>query len=89
MSAAWLDFYRVGLRNIKAYQPLSRATLDQIDNETVTSFAAHRQAEGLQVSTINSSLRVLRRVLRVAVEWGCYKTRRRSKCSQEKITGSE
>jgi hypothetical protein len=33
-------------------------------------FAARRQTEGRQVSTINSSLRVLRRVLRMAVEWG-------------------
>jgi integrase len=33
-------------------------------------FAAYRQAQGLQVSTVNSSLRVLRRVLRLAAEWG-------------------
>jgi integrase len=66
----WLDYYRVGLRNIKAYEPLSRVKLDQINSETVTSFTAHRHANGLQISTINSSLRVLRRVLRVAVEWG-------------------
>src|SRR5215831_16350449 len=32
--------------------------------------AAHRQAQGLQVSSVNSSLQVLRRVLRVAAEWG-------------------
>jgi integrase len=66
----WLDYYRVGLRNIKAYHPLSKAKLDQINSEIVTSFAAHRQNNGLQVSTVNASLRVLRRVLRVAVEWG-------------------
>ena len=66
----WFDYYRVGLRNIKAYQPLSKTKLDQINSETVASFTAYRQADGLQVSTINSSLRVLRRVLRVAVEWG-------------------
>lgn len=66
----WLDWYRVGLRAIKAYKPLADATLDQILGEKIASFAAHRQADNLQVSTINSSLRVLRRVLRIAVEWG-------------------
>jgi integrase len=33
-------------------------------------FAAYRQSQGLRVSTVNSSLRVLRRMLRLAVEWG-------------------
>jgi integrase len=70
----WLDFYRVGLRSIKAYEPLSGMRLDQINSETVTSFAGYRQANGLQVSTVNSSLRVLRRVLRIAVEWGVLET---------------
>lgn len=65
----WLDYYRVGLRSIKAYQRLANMKLDQVNSEIVTAFAAHRQADGLQVSTINSSLRVLRRVLRIAVEW--------------------
>ncbi len=66
----WFDYYRVGLRAIKAYKPLADAKLDGISSESVADFAAHRQAQGLQVSTVNSSLRVLRRVLRLAVEWG-------------------
>jgi integrase len=66
----WLDWYRVGLRAIKAYKPLADSKLDEITTETLADFAAHRQAKGLQVSTINSSLRVVRRVLRLAVEWG-------------------
>src|SRR5262249_33571202 len=39
-------------------------------------FAAHRRVQkgGLQVSTVNSSLRVLRRVLRQAAEWGLLQT---------------
>jgi integrase len=60
----------VGLRNIKAYKALANAKLDEISSETVTGFAAYRQAKGLQVSTVNSSLQVLRRVLRMSVEWG-------------------
>jgi site-specific recombinase XerC len=66
----WFDYYRVGLRNILAYKPLASAKLDEIGGESIACFAAHRQAKGLQVSSINSSLQVLRRVLRVAVEWG-------------------
>jgi len=34
-----------------------------------------RQAEGRQVSTVNSSLQILRRILRLAAEWGVLKFR--------------
>ncbi len=66
----WFDYYRVGLRSIRAYQPLSELRISEINSEAVTAFVAHRRSNDLQISTINSSLRVLRRVLRVAVEWG-------------------
>jgi integrase len=66
----WLDFYRVGLRAIKGYRPLASLRLDEVTGELAVAFAGYRQAQGLQVSSINSSLRVLRRVLRVACDWG-------------------
>jgi integrase len=66
----WFDWYRVGLRAIGAYKPLASAQLNEITGARVADFAAHRQIRGLQDSTVNSSLRVLRRVLRLAVEWG-------------------
>lgn len=66
----WLDFYRVGLRAIKSCRSLASLRLDEITSERATEFGAYRQAQGLQVSTVNSSLRVLRRVLRIASEWG-------------------
>jgi len=66
----WLDFYRVGLRAIKGYRPITSLRLDEITSEMAIAFAGYRQAQGLQVSTVNSSLRVLRRVLRIASEWG-------------------
>lgn len=66
----WRDYYRVGLLAIKNYKPLAGATVGEITSETVADFAAHRQSLGLQVSTVNSSLQVLRRTLRLAVEWG-------------------
>jgi len=66
----WLDFYRVGLRAIKACRSIANARLDAITSEMAVEFAGQRQAQGLQVSSVNSSLRVLRRVLRIAAEWG-------------------
>jgi len=66
----WLDWYRVGLRALKAYKPLANCKLEEIGGEKMAEFAGHRQTEGLQVSSINSSLRILRRVLRLAMEWG-------------------
>jgi integrase len=70
----WLDFYRVGLRAIKRCRSLANLKLDEITSERATEFGAYRQAQGLQVSTVNSSLRVLRRVLRIASEWGMLST---------------
>jgi integrase len=66
----WLDFYRVGLRAARNYRPLASLRLDEITSERAAEFAAYRQSQGLQVSTVNSSLRVLRRMLRLAAEWG-------------------
>src|SRR6266496_3500169 len=72
----WLDFYRVGLRAIKEHRALSTLKLDEITSEHVAEFAAQRRGQkgGLQVSTVNGSLRVLRRVLRQAAEWGLLNT---------------
>lgn len=66
----WLDYYRSNLRAIKAYKPLANAKLEEITTEKTSAFAAHRKGKGLEISSVNSSLRVLRRVLKVAVEWG-------------------
>jgi integrase len=60
----------LGLRAIKGYTPLADSKLNEITSETLADFAAYRRKQGLQVSTVNSSLRVIRRVLRLAVEWG-------------------
>ena len=78
----WL-WFRAGLRRLSAYEPLARLKLDEITNEKVVGFAAHEQTRsqnrgknhseekrGLAVSSINSSIRVLRRALSLAVEWG-------------------
>ena len=63
-------WYRAGIRAILAYKPLARLRLNEIRGEQVTEFAAHRQSRGLKTSYVNGSMRVLRRILRLAVEWG-------------------
>jgi integrase len=66
----WVDYYRPGIRTLAAYKPLANLRLDEITSEKAAGFAAWRQSSGLQVSSVNGSLQVLRRVLRLAAEWG-------------------
>ena len=54
---------------LSAFHPLAEKKLNLITGEDAAALAAHRQGKGLQISSINSSLRVLRRALRVSVEW--------------------
>jgi integrase len=64
-------WFRTGVRALTAYKPLANAPLDTINNEIAAEFASYRMREQeAQVSTVNSSLRVLRRALRLGVEWG-------------------
>jgi integrase len=75
----WL-WFRGGIRRLTAFEPLSKLPLDQITNEKAAGYTASERVrtqkrgegkrQGMAVSSINSSLRVLRRILNVAVEWG-------------------
>jgi integrase len=65
----WL-WYRTGMRALTNYKPLAGMPLDKITGELACEFAAHRLQDGMEVSTANNSLRVLRRILNLAVEWG-------------------
>lgn len=67
-------WYRTGIRALTAYKPLADARLDEIAGELASRFASHRLQAGMQVSTANNSLRVLRRILNLAVEWGVLAT---------------
>ena len=49
---------------------LAHLKLNEIGPELVAEYASERQRDGLQTSSVNSCLRALRRVLRLAVEWG-------------------
>ncbi len=65
-----LKWYKDQCRVLSAYKPLSRRALDTTTTESASEFAAHRLGEGKQIATANSALRVLRRILNLAVEWG-------------------
>jgi integrase len=58
------------MRAILKYKPLASAPLDKITSEKISQFAAHRQSLKMQVSSANNTVRALRRMVRLAVEWG-------------------
>lgn len=64
----WL-WYRTAMRAILKYKPLASAPLDKITSEKISEFVAHRQSLKMQVSSVNNTVRALRRMLRLAVEW--------------------
>jgi integrase len=66
---SWL-WYRSGIRPLSAYKPIAGTKLDSITGECIADYVGHRQSGGLEAGTINRELRVLRRCLRLAVEWG-------------------
>jgi integrase len=65
-----LEYYRTGLKNLSGYAPLAGCILDTITAERISGFVAKRREAGLEVSSINRQLEVLRRMLKLAVEWG-------------------
>jgi integrase len=69
----WL-WYRTAMRAILKYKPLASAPLDKITSEKISEFAAHRQSLKMQISSVNNTVRALRRMLRLAVEWGALET---------------
>src|SRR5215469_9585765 len=63
-------WYRNGMRRLLSYAPLASCPLSEITGESVSTYVAHRRSCKLEVSSVNRELQVLRRVLRVAAEWG-------------------
>jgi integrase len=71
----WKGWYEPSIRTLQSYSPLCNRALRDITSEHVAEFAAHVRAKGLrgmvlQASSVNSRLRVLRRILHLAEEWG-------------------
>jgi integrase len=64
-----LEYYSSGIKNLTRFGPLASCKLDAITAEKISGFIAERRRAGLQVSSINRQLEVLRRMLKLAMEW--------------------
>ena len=62
-------WYGAGMRALLRYQQLANKPLDEILGDTASEFAAWRREQKVESCSINSNLRVLRRILRLAAEW--------------------
>jgi integrase len=65
-----LDYYRNGVKSLLAFDAIATSALDSINASQVTGFISKRRKAKLKVSSINRELEVLRRMLRLAFEWG-------------------
>jgi integrase len=65
----WL-WYRNGVRRLLGCRDMADCALDKIAGEQIAGYVARRQTQGLLISSVNRELQVLRRMLRLAVEWG-------------------
>src|SRR5262249_10208254 len=63
------QWYRFGLNTILTAEIAGRK-LDEITPEQIAGFVASLQAKKWEVASINSALRAVRRVFRLAVKWG-------------------
>jgi len=69
----WL-WYRFGLNTICACEILGHRKLDEITTEHIVEFASLLPRKRWEIASVNSALRCVRRVLRLAVEWGIIAT---------------
>jgi hypothetical protein len=65
-----LEYYNNGLKHLKEFSPLAKHKLDSIPPSANTDLVDRLWSEELQVSSINRILEVLRRMLRLSLEWG-------------------
>jgi integrase len=65
-----LAYYRIQTKHLTEYPPLANAPIDAIAPELISGFVAKCRAAEYEVSSINRALQVLRRMRRLAVEWG-------------------
>lgn len=63
-------WYRGGVRRLTEFDQIASMKLDQITGEKIAAYVAHRQTNELNITSINRELQILRRILRLAVEWG-------------------
>jgi integrase len=67
---ATLAYYQIQVKHLTGYAPLASTPVDAVAPETISGFVEKWRAAEYEVSSINRALQVLRRMLRLAVEWG-------------------
>jgi integrase len=65
-----LAYYEIQARHLTGRPPLAGAPIGALTPEIVSGFVAKRRGADYQVFSINRALQVLRRMRRLAVEWG-------------------
>ncbi len=63
-------YYASGVKGLLAFERLANSRLDEITGEAIAAFVAKRRDAGLEISSINRQLQVLRRMFHLAQEWG-------------------
>lgn len=72
------EYYANNLKTLLQFEPMKNVRLDRVDQEMISSYVMKRRAmkakgksgKPVKVSTVNRSLEVLRRMMRLAAEWG-------------------
>ena len=82
----WTGWYRTQLANISSYGPLVSRKLDSITSEHAADYAAFLQTKGWQPSSVNSSLRVLRRAVAAGSRVGHYSIRAKDQAAQRRAS---
>src|SRR5262249_14480029 len=65
----WLWYWN-GVRRLLEFTPISHLKVDELSSEQIAAYVGYRQTRGLEVSSINRELQVLRRLLHLAFDWG-------------------
>ncbi len=65
-----LAYYGIQVGHLIAYPPLATAPIDSVTPDIISGFVDKCRAAEYEVSSINRALQVLRRMRRLAVEWG-------------------
>ena len=63
-------YYEDGVKRLLEYDRIARERLDKITTDLISKYVSRRREKGLQISSINRELQVLRRMFKLAQEWG-------------------
>ena len=67
---SWLERPASSAPIVFQSRDIAQAPLDSINSEVISGYVSKRRSDGLEVSSINRELQVLRRMFHLAQEWG-------------------